>query len=229
MAIDPNILPQMGTYKGLKYSKRYSDLIPNQAGFVQTDAETGRKSWYQGNAFTTYVGGEGILASSWERVIYANTLISCSPAAEEHPVNISMAVMDTAGTLRSGSIRTTGGGSSYIPGYSCPVLDFDATKICIAIRIYVADIGGSDPESEGWTTTELDLKAIMTNNPTYAGLFEKGYTEDGKFLVGFTPLFYIDGGSGRAYDGRISLVVENSAPGRDSWNTLENIYFFFGF
>lgn len=228
MPIDSNILPYRGEYRGLSYSRRYQDIVPlsSQSGFVTQNPETGRYSWYMGNAYTSYVGGDGLLNSSWENVVVAANTISVSPATEYHPVNISLAVMDTSGGVRSGSIRSTGGGSTYIPQYSCPVIDFDASKICIAARVLIANIGGSDPESESWTTTEVDLKTVMTD-PVYNGIMENGYTEDGKFLTGIRPLFYTGNNGERTYNDRVSVVVENSPTTPASWNYPENMYFFF--
>ena len=227
MSIDSNILPYRGVYQGLSYSKRYQDIVPldSHSGFVTQNAETGRYSWYMGNAYTSYVGGDGLLNSSWENATVDSNSIIVSPATEYHPVNISLAVMDTAGTLRSGSIRSTGGGSTYIPGYSCPVIDFDASKICIAARVLIADIGGSSPSSESWTTTEVDLKTVMTD-AAYSGIMENGYTSDGKFLTGIRPLFYTGNNGERTYNDRVSVVIENSPPNRDNWGDPENMYCF---
>lgn len=221
MPIDSNILPKRGTYRGIDYSYRYTTLINNE-NFWTTDLETGRRSWYQGNAYTTYVGGDGVVNSKWEVGTATSSLFSASPSLEGHPVNISLAVGDTDGAGRWGNARAAD--PSYNSVYYCPAIAFDPSTICIDIRAIVGTqrTGGS----EGWTTTEIAFKNLETDD-IYEGIMETGVNTNGNIvLLGYRFDFYVGTSSARTITNRLAIVCENAAPYPEDWTAPENFYFF---
>ena len=221
MPIDSNILPRRGTYQGIDYSDRYRDLVSN-SNFLISDIETGRKSWYMGNAYTTYVGGDGVMNSKWDVATATSSEISGSPSLEGHPVNISLAVSDTDGSGRWGNIRASAPAHNAV--YLCPAIAFDPNTICIDIRAIVATqaTGGS----EGWNTAEIAFKNIEVDE-TYAGIMETGVSTGGnKVLIGYKFNFYVGTATARTYTNRLAIVAENAPPCPESWDVPQNFYFF---
>lgn len=221
MSVDHNILPRRGTYRGIDYSYRYTDLV-NNSNFWETDLETGRRSWYFANAYTTYIGGDGVLNSRWDTATYTSTGISGSPSLEGHPVNISLAVGDIDGAPLWGNVRA--GSPGHISKYTCPAIAFDPNTICIDIRAIVAtqSTGGS----EGWDTDEVAFKNIMVDS-IYEGIMETGVNTVGnRVLVGYKFNFYVGTDTERTFTNRLAVVAENAPPCPENWSDPENFYFF---
>lgn len=221
MSIDSNILPRRGAYRGIDYSDRYTTLV-NNSNFWETDLETGRRSWYFANAYTTYIGGDGVLNSRWDTATYTSTGISGSPSLEGHPVNISLAVGDIDGAPLWGNVRA--GSPGHNSKYTCPAIAFDPNTICIDIRAIVAtqSTGGS----EGWDTDEVAFKNIEVDS-IYEGIMETGVNTVGnRVLVGYKFNFYVGTDTERTFTNRLAVVAENAPPCPENWSAPENFYFF---
>lgn len=224
MSIDPNILPEIGTWNGIKYSRRYQDLITTYSSSFLIE-ETDILKQYMPYAYCTYVGGEGILQSGSAMMSYntSNNEILIEPGDEYHPTNIGLAVLDTDSVWGLYGYNRMADESSFY-GYLCPVLSFDPNKICINLVGIVANVGQSDMESEGFSTSTVDFYNLQ-HDEVYAGIMENGVSNDGtRFLYGWYPDFYIGTETSRQRTDRLACYVESAPPAYSGWAKSKAFY-----
>lgn len=230
MSIDTSILPTQGSFSGISYSRRISDLI-NTSGYILTDATTGRKSRYNANCYTSYIGGQNRLNTghsfaAWDST--SNTLTITQNIDFPRAVNISLICNDwgeNEGRFQSENRRATDAGGA---GYNCPVVSFNPNNICLNVVAVIANVGTSDMEDEDFTLSSVDFYNVMTDS-VYEGIYDNGVSNDGRYyLYGWYVDIYVGTETNRTRTNRVGIMIESAAPTATDATNEENYYFYYG-
>lgn len=216
MAIDSSILPLVGTWQGIGYSNRISDMISGTSEFIQTNE--GRQSRYNANCYTSYIGEDGLLGNKSIFLTTENNTITLTPdLSAPKPANICLYLNDYEEVVQDINQKATN--SAYID-YVRPVISFDPKTICI---VPFARIAQHDGDTEGLIWSTVGFNNLM-NDEVYAGIMENGYTADqSRILAGWGIRFYIGSSTSRSFTNRL-IVCAETAPPMSEEQQLSNWY-----